>query len=119
MGWSAARVHDSARFRAVRTARLALLVVPLLLTVIPLGSYNAPPVGVAAPDSHVSVAGPAPLTVTNDSLTVQNQTVGNLSNFWGVGLNPGFNLTNVTNETQGTPVSWVVWPAGDIADTYD
>jgi hypothetical protein len=52
-------------------------------------------------------------------VTVQNQTIGNLSDFWGVGLNPGFSLDNMTNETEETPINWVVWPAGDVADTFD
>jgi hypothetical protein len=114
--WGALR-QPTVRYVDLRHVGLAFAVLPLLLTGFPLGSFlsNSP----EAPAAGLVAATPAPPALPNETLTVRNQTIGNLSDFWGVGLNPGYNLTNLTNETLGTPVHWVVWPAGDVADTFD
>src|SRR5208282_1433557 len=100
-------------------ARLSFLVIPLLLTSLPLGLFTPAATPALGTGSGVAVAGPSLPVLPNETLAVRNFTDGNLSDFWGAGLNPGYNLTNVTNETHGTPVNWVVWPAGDVADTFN
>src|SRR5208282_1546084 len=119
MRWGAAGLRAGRRVRMFRPLQLALLVVPLLLSGLPVGILGPTTSGPPSPSSQLAVAGPPPVTLPNETLTIRNQTIGNLSNFWGAGVNPGYNLTNVTNETQGTPIDWVVWPAGDVADQYD
>jgi len=105
--------------RAIRVAQLALLVVPLLLSGIPLGAYTTAASSAQGGTSTIALAGGSPLALPTETVTVRNQTTGNLSSFWGAGVNPGYSLANLSSETKGTPVNWVVWPAGDVADSFD
>lgn len=105
------------RVSPLRAARLALLIVPLLLSGLPFGLFTlASSTGNSA---AVADSNPSPHGLPNETVTVRNQTIGDLSNFWGVGVNHGYGLSNATNETQGTPIDWFVWPAGAVADSYD
>ncbi|MCI4373092.1 MAG: hypothetical protein L3K02_05560, partial [Thermoplasmata archaeon] len=92
--------------------------IPLLLSGLPV--HVSGPASSAA-DSAVSSATGAASTPfsSSETVTIQNHTQGNLSNFWGVGVTSTVSLANFTNETYGTPVNWFVWPAGKIADTYN
>src|SRR5271170_5988585 len=119
MGWEGASFRGRKRVRAAATARLALLVVPLLLSGLPIGAFGLGASPGRSPPPDLGVAGPSPYGLPNETVTVQNLTIGNLSDFWGVGVNPGYNLTNFSGEVLPTPVQWVVWPAGDVADQYN
>jgi hypothetical protein len=119
MGWGRARVRARWQVRATRAAGLAALILPLVISGWPVGAFSSAgspglPLGAA-----LLPAGPNPAALPNETLTVQNQTIGNLTDFWGVGVNPGYNLTNISNETQDTPIDWVVWPAGAVGDEYN
>ncbi len=78
--------------------------------------------------STVYAAGsPAPVSTAvgplassgTETLSVLNHTINNLSNFWGAGITPSVTLQNASAESSGTPITWYVWPAGKIADTYN
>jgi hypothetical protein len=91
----------------------------LLFSAIPTGAF-----GLGAPTGDVGLRGASdsglsPLVLPTESVAIQNHTVGNLSNFWGVGVTPSVTLATASDEIQGTPVNWAVWPAGKIADTYN
>jgi hypothetical protein len=119
MGWRGSGDRRGGRFVAARCARITVLVIPLLISGLPLGLFDVGTLPTTGAAVGFAIAGPPPQVVVNETLTVRNQTTNNLSDFWGTGLNPGYNLTNLTNETEGTPVNWVVWPAGDVADTFN
>jgi hypothetical protein len=117
MGWRGEGHPRGGRSVGVLYARTAILVAPLFISGLPLGLFDATSPAIAG--AGFVMGGLPPPVAVNETLTVRNQTTNNLSNFWGAGLNPGYNLTNLTNETQDTPLNWVVWPAGDVADTFD
>ncbi len=87
------------------------MIAPLLISGMPLGENASGAAHASGVAPGLIAAGPAPPSTPNDTVTVQNQVVGNLSDFFGVGLNPGYSIANFTNETQGTPINSVVWPA--------
>ena len=103
----------------MRTAVLVLLIAPLLLSAIPL--TTSPPTGTAGsrPLPVITVARTQPPPFPNETVVVQNQTIGDLTDFWGVGVRPEVSLDNATVETESTPVNWYVWPAGSIADSFN
>lgn len=104
-----------------RAAALLLVLAVLLLSGTPLGFFSASSVA-ASPHVSSSATGakspPQPPPVT-ETVTAQNQTIGDLSDFWGVGVNPAVTLANSTSETQPTPINWYTWPAGAFADTVN
>jgi hypothetical protein len=119
MGWGWTWLRRWGRAPASRWAELSVVVVLLVIAGLPtvVVSPQSPAQALAA--AGIAVPGTSPAVIPIDTVTIRNQTIGNLSNFWGVGLNPGYSLNNISSETQGTPVNWVVWPAGDVADSYD
>jgi len=119
MGWRKDGGRDRGRVAPIRAARLALLIVPLLLSALPVGAFSPAPASHSGAAPVVTVAASPPQPMPTETVAVQNQTIGNLSSFWGVGVSPSVSLDNATNETQPTLVNWYVWPSGDIADDYN
>jgi len=103
----------------VRVAQLSLLIVPLLLSGLPLGVFGSPSTSPSGATPGAAVAVSSPSSLPSETVAVENQTNGNLSNFWGVGENPTVSLDNATAETQPTPITWYVWPAGKLGDSYN
>jgi hypothetical protein len=106
--------------------RLTLLVVPLLLvSSLPVGALVVLSSPSAGPSATSTAARPTPTSPappqapSTDVVTVLNQTVGNLSNFWGAGVTSGVSNANATTEVAGTPLDWFVWPAGKLADAFN
>ncbi|MCI4372883.1 MAG: hypothetical protein L3K02_04490, partial [Thermoplasmata archaeon] len=93
------------------------MIVLMLLSGLPISALSSPSANGLRTDDGGAIP-PVNVTAT-DSVSVQNSTVGNLSNFWGAGVRPEVSLDNATNETAPTPLSWYEWPAGAIADAYN
>ena len=93
MGWRGSGDRRGGRFVAARCARITVLVIPLLISGLPLGLFDVGTLPTTGAAVGFAIAGPPPQVVVNETLTVRNQTTNNLSDFWGTGLNPGYNLS--------------------------
>jgi len=101
---------------AVVTAILALLVL------VPSGSMvhriGSDPLPLPSRDPIASVSGVSGVPV--ELVEVGNQTVGNLSSFWGINFRPTEPAGPLaTVETEGTPLTYYRWPGGTIADSLN
>ena len=102
-----------------RTAGLCLVIGLLVASGIPLAagdSASSAGTPTATPGTSVSSL---PATLPADTVTVTDHQVSNLSDFWGVGVNPPASLPNETPEVTGTPITWYEWPASQLADYYN
>ncbi|MCI4372236.1 MAG: hypothetical protein L3K02_01110 [Thermoplasmata archaeon] len=84
-----------------------------------MAAASSPPHPSPGPTPKVIFAGHPPPTQPNETVTIQNRTVGNLSQFWGLGLDANTPFGTASAEVQGSPVSYYEWPAGKIADSFN
>jgi hypothetical protein len=73
-------------------------------------------------------AGPSPVNIFSstartpavDNVSIGTQTIGSLAPIWGVDLRPEYRVGSATTaEVQGTPITYVRWPGGAIADRFN
>jgi hypothetical protein len=99
-----------------REFALGLALLCLVVSGLPLGA-SAPSTASSAP--ALSPPAHVPPTTLSESLTVENSSTGNLSSFWGVGVDAGTPLASAASEVQGTPITWYEYPAGKLADSFN
>jgi hypothetical protein len=90
----------------------------LIVSGIPL-VLGAPTGSAPTPVLRSSPAPPPTPALPTDTVSITDQRTGNLSQFWGAGVEPPASLANATAEVQGTPLGWYEWPAGQLADFYN
>ena len=104
------------RSRDTISGTLAVLLVLLLavggLLLVPIAPGGAG--ALARPSISSSVSVPV------DTISIGNQTGGNLPPIWGADLRPEYAVGGgLTSEIQGTPIDYFRWPGGALADRFN
>jgi hypothetical protein len=107
--------------RVALAGELSLVILLLVVSGLPLGGASDRSQTSVALTPTIAPDQRAPPLPPTDTITIQNRTVENLSEFWGVGVSAesGPPSAQGTHEVQGTPITWYEWPAGKLADEYN